>query len=155
MSAFRTAGFIVLLLLAIGGADAQLIVEDFDSYTTGSPPPWMWWDNGSSGSIQVDETTYRGSSGKSVELARTAFDGKRFGFGRNFPPIEGSGELSFYFRAGSTTDEILTAVGGNTPTARWPGGSASAARLATPSEPTRSPEVGTTSWMWWRTSGTE
>jgi hypothetical protein len=103
----------VLLFLAVGTAHAQLLVEDFDAHTTGSPPAWRWWNNGSSGTILVDDTTYRGTSGKSVELVRTTFDGNNFGFGRNFPPIEGPAELTFYFRVGATTDEILTAVGGN------------------------------------------
>ena len=101
------------LVLPVGVADAQLIVENFDSQTTGSPPAWLWWDNGSSGTILVDETTSRGSSGKSVEIVRTTFDGYGFGFGRNFPPIDGPAELTFYFRVGSTTDEGLTVVGGN------------------------------------------
>jgi parallel beta-helix repeat protein len=48
-----------------------------------------------------------------VELVRTTFDGHAFGFGRNFPPIDGPAELTYYFRVGSTTEEVLTAVGGN------------------------------------------
>jgi len=103
----------VLLALSVGIADAQLIIEDFDSQTTGSPPAWLWWNNGSNGTILVDDSTFRGSSGKSVEIARSGFDGKVFGFGRNFPPIDGPAELTFYFRVGSTTEEVLTAVGGN------------------------------------------
>jgi hypothetical protein len=105
--------FVVFLVLAVGGADAQLIVEDFDSQTTGSPPAWFWWDNGSSGTILVDESTYRGISGKSVELVRTVFDGNGFGFGRNFPPIDGPAELTYYFLVGSTNEEVLTVLGGN------------------------------------------
>jgi hypothetical protein len=106
---------VLFALLAIAGSvvDAQLIVEDFDAQTTGSPPAWLWWNNGSSGTISVDETISRGSSGKSVELVRTTFDGYTFGFGRNFPPIDGPAELTFYFRVGSTAEEYLTAVGGN------------------------------------------
>ena len=113
MRSTRPFCLVALFLLAVGVADAQLIVEDFDSQTTGSPPAWLWWNNGSSGTILVDETTYRGGSGKSVELVRTTFDGNNFGFGHNFPPIDGPAELAFFFRAGSTTDEVLTAVGGN------------------------------------------
>jgi len=94
-------------------ADAQLIVDGFDDQTTGSPPAWLWWNNGSSGTILVNETTYRGLSGKSVEFFRTTFDGYGFGFGRNFPPIDGPAELTYHFRVGSTTEEVLTAVGGN------------------------------------------
>ena len=63
-----------MFVLAFGTAQAQLIVEDFDSQTTGSPPAWSWWTNGPSGTILVDETIFRGSSGKSVELVRTTFD---------------------------------------------------------------------------------
>jgi len=103
----------VLLVLSVGIADAQLIVENFDSQTTGSPPAWLWWNNGSSGTILIDETVFHGSSGKSVELFRTTFDDIGFGFGRNFPPIDGPAELTFFFRVGSTTEEYLTAVGGN------------------------------------------
>ena len=113
MKGIRLAYVVVLLALAVGIADAQLIVEDFDTQTTGSPPAWLWWNNGSSGTMLVDETTSRGSSGKSVELVRTTFDGNNFGFGRNFPPLDGPAELTFYFRVGATTDEVLTAVGGN------------------------------------------
>jgi len=105
--------FVVLLVLAVGVADAQLIVENFDSEATGSPPAWLWWDNGASGTTLVDESTYRGSSGKSVEIVRAVFDGNGFGFGRNFPPIEGPAELSFYFLVGSTDEEVLTVLGGN------------------------------------------
>ena len=115
MRVLRPACIVVLLALAAGLANAQLIVEDFDSQNTGSPPAWLWWNNGSTGTILVNETTFRGSSGKSVELLRTAFDsyGRGFGFGRNFPPIDGPAKLTFFFRAGSTTDEVLTAIGGN------------------------------------------
>ena len=104
---------VVFLVLAVGVADAQLIVETFDSEITGSPPAWLWWNNGSSGTTLVDDSVYRGTSGKSVELARTSFDGNGFGFGRNFPPIEGPAELSFYFLVGSTDEEVLTVIGGN------------------------------------------
>ena len=113
MRALNPVFVVVFLALAVGIADAQLIVEDFDSQTTGSAPAWLWWNNGSSGTILVDETTYRGPAGKSVEFVRTTFDGNGFGFGRNFPPIDGPAELTFYFRAASTTDEVLTAIGGN------------------------------------------
>lgn len=114
MRGFRMAClWFVFLALTTGGADAQLIVEDFNSQEAGSPPAWLWWDNGSSGTIQVDETTSLGSSGKSVELVRTVFDGVGFGFGRNFRPIDGPAELTYYFLVGSSTDEVLTAVGGN------------------------------------------
>ena len=113
MRALNPVFVVVFLALAVGIADAQLIVEDFDSQTTGSAPAWLWWNNGSSGTILVDETTYRGPSGKSVEFVRTTFDGNGFGFGRNFPPIDGPAELTFFFRAASTTDEVLTAIGGN------------------------------------------
>jgi hypothetical protein len=102
-----------VLALAANTADAQLVVENFNFQTTGSPPAWRWWNNGSSGTFMVDDTTFRGSSGRSVELVRTTFDGYGFGFGRNFPPIDGPSELTYYFRVGSTNDEILTAVGGN------------------------------------------
>jgi parallel beta-helix repeat protein len=104
---------ICVLALAVNISDAQLVVENFDSQSPGSPPAWRWWNNGSSGTIQVHETVFRGSSGRSVELVRTTFDGYGFGFGRNFPPIDGRSELTFYFQVGPTTDEILTAVGGN------------------------------------------
>ena len=113
MRGIKLVAIAATLVLSVGVADAQLIVENFDSQTTGSPPAWLWWNNGSSGTILVDETTYRGSSGKSVELVRTTFDGYDFGFGRNFPPIDGPAELTYYFRVGSTTDEVLTVVGGN------------------------------------------
>ena len=113
MRDFKPVYVVVLLMLAMGIANAQLIIEDFDFEATVSAPAWLWWDNGSSGTILIDETTYRGSSGKSVEIVRTDFDGYGFGFGRNFPPIDGPAELTFFFRAASTTDEVLTAVGGN------------------------------------------
>jgi parallel beta-helix repeat protein len=100
-------------MLTVSTAQAQLIVEDFDSQTTGSPPAWRWWNNGSNGTILVNETTYRGSSGRSVEISRTAFENKVFGFGRNFSPIDGLAELTYYFRVESTDEEILTAIGGN------------------------------------------
>ena len=103
----------VLLVFPAGNADAQLIVDDFDSQTTGSPPAWQWWENGRSGTIQVDDTVYRGSSGRSVELVRTTFDDYTFSFGRNFRPLDGPAELTFFFRVSSTTEEVLTAVGGN------------------------------------------
>jgi len=103
----------VFLVLAVGVADAQLIVENFDSEITGSPPAWLWWNNGSSGTTLVDTSTYRGSSGKSVEIVRSVFDGNGFGFGRNFPPIDGPAELTYYFLAGSTDEEVLTVLGGN------------------------------------------
>ena len=64
MRALNPVFVVVFLALAVGIADAQLIVEDFDYQTTGSPPAWLWWNNGSSGTILVDETTCRGSSGK-------------------------------------------------------------------------------------------
>jgi len=113
MRVFNPVHVLVILALAVGIADAQLIVEDFDSEATGSPPAWLWWDNGSSGTILVDDSTYRGSSGKSVELVRTTFDGNGFGFGRNFPPIDGPAELTFYFSVGATDDQVLTVIGGN------------------------------------------
>jgi hypothetical protein len=113
MKFLRLAVLLALSVLASTTANAQLIVEDFDALTTGEPPAWLWWNNGSSGTIQVDETTFLGSSGKSVEIVRTTFDGYGFGFGRNFPPIEGPAELTYHFRVGATTDEVLTAVGGN------------------------------------------
>lgn len=101
MRIFHPTFLLAFLVLAVGSAHAQLIVEDFDSQTTGSPPAWLWWDNGSSGTILVDETTFLESSGKSVELVRTTFDGNNFGFGRNFPPIDGPAELTFFFRIGA------------------------------------------------------
>jgi len=114
MRGFTTAClFVVFVVLAVGVADAQLIVENFDSETTGSPPAWLWWNNGSSGTILVDESTYRGTSGKSVEIVRTVFDGNGFGFGRIFPPIEGPAELTYYFLVGSAEEEALTVIGGN------------------------------------------
>jgi hypothetical protein len=113
MRGFGAACGVLFLALALGGAEAQMIVEDFDSQTSGGPPAWLWWNNGSPGTALVDELTYRGAPGKSVELARTVFDGAGFGFGRNFRPIDGPAELNFYFLAESTDEEILTAVGGN------------------------------------------
>lgn len=113
MRSLATVTVVIFLLVAVGTARAQLIVEDFDSQITGSPPGWMWWCNGSSGTILVDDTTFRGTSGQSVELIRTDFDDYTFGFGRNFRPIDGPAELSYYFRVESTAEEVLTAVGGN------------------------------------------
>jgi hypothetical protein len=104
---------VLMLALAVGDAGAQMIVDDFDSQATGAHPEWGWWHNGRSGSIVIDESTYRGTSGKSVRLTRTAFDGYRFGFGRNFRSLDGPAELTFYFLAESTDDDILTVVGGN------------------------------------------
>ena len=101
------------LVFTAGSVNAQLIVENFDSQTTGLPPAWLWWNNGSSGTTLVDESTYRGTSGKSVEVVRTSFDGNGFGFGRNFPPIEGPAELTYYFLVGSAEEEVLTVIGGN------------------------------------------
>jgi parallel beta-helix repeat protein len=113
MKFLRLAVLLALSVLASTTANAQLIVEDFDSQTTGEPPAWLWWNNGSSGTILVDDSNFLGSSGKSVEISRTTFDGKPLSFGRNFPPIDGPAELTYHFRVGSTTDEVLTAVGGN------------------------------------------
>lgn len=121
MSGFKKACLVVAFLaLAVGVADAQLIVENFDSETTGSPPAWPWWNNGTrfwnigtSGTILVDESTYRGTSGKSVELVRTLFNGGGFGFGRNFRPVNGPAELTYYFLVGSAEEEVLTVIGGN------------------------------------------
>lgn len=113
MVVFRTLAAAGFLLLSAVFAGAQLIVEDFDDETTGAPPAWRWWNNGSSGTVQVDATTFLGPSGKSVALERTTFDGRGFGFGRNFPPLDGPAVLSYSFRVGSTTEETLTAVGGN------------------------------------------
>jgi hypothetical protein len=111
---------VAFLVLAVGVADAQLIVENFDSETTGSLPAWPWWNNGTRswnsgtcGTILVDESTYRGTSGKSVELVRTLFDGSGFGFGRNFRPVNGPAELTYYFLVGSAEEEVLTVIGGN------------------------------------------
>jgi len=89
------------------------MVDDFDSQATGATPEWNWWNNGRSGSIEIDESTFRGASGKSVRVTRTAFDGHRFGFGRNFRPLDGPAQFTFYFLAESTDDDILTVVGGN------------------------------------------
>jgi len=113
LRSISTFALAALLSVMIGAAEAQLIHDDFDSQTTGSPPAWLWWDNGASGTILVNETVYRGASGKSVELVRTTFDGNNFGFGRNFPPIEEPTELTYFFRVGDTANEVLTAVGGN------------------------------------------
>jgi hypothetical protein len=113
MRGFKAACVVVFLVLAVSVADAQLIVEDLDSQATASPPAWLWWNNGTSGTILVDESTYRGTSGKSVEVVRTVFDGAGFGFGRNFEPIDGPAELSYYFLVGSADDEVLTVIGGN------------------------------------------
>ena len=92
MRCFIPSIVLVVLVLSAGSVDAQLIVEDFDSQTTGSPPAWLWWNNGPSGTILVDETIFRGSTGKSVELVRTTFDNYTFGFGRNFD-LPGLGEF--------------------------------------------------------------
>jgi hypothetical protein len=97
MRGFKISFVVAFTVLAVGVANAQQIVEDFDSQNTGSPPAWLWWNNGTSGTILVDESTSRGASGKSVELVRTVFDGKRFGFGRNFPAIDGPAELTFWW----------------------------------------------------------
>jgi hypothetical protein len=121
MRGFKRACLVAAFLaLAVGVADAQLIVEDFDSHATGSPPAWpwwnngtRWWNNGASGTILVDGSVYRGSSGTSVEVVRTVFNGAGFGFGRNFPPIDGPAELTYYFLVGSADDEVLTVIGGN------------------------------------------
>ena len=113
MRCFISSFVLVVLAISVGIVDAQFIVEDFDSQTTGSPPAWLWWNNGSSGTILVDETIYRGSTGKSVELVRTTFDHYTFGFGRNFRPVDGPAELTYHFRVDSTTEEVLTAIGGN------------------------------------------
>ena len=101
------------LVVTASVAQAQLIVDDFDDQTTGLPPAWLWWNSGSSGTTLVDETTFHGTSGKSVKIRRTQLDGQAFGFGRNFQAIDGPVELTFSFRVGATTEETLTVVGGN------------------------------------------
>lgn len=113
MNDLRAVCLVLVVVLVCAPAETQLIVDDFDAQTAGEAPAWRWWTNGGSGAATVDDSISRGSSGNSVELTRTTFDGRGFGFGRNFRPIDGPVELEFYFRVDSTTEETLTAVGGN------------------------------------------
>ena len=57
MKDIRSLCFVAFFVLAVGTAHAQLIVDDFDSQTSGSPPAWLWWNNGTSGTILVDDTS--------------------------------------------------------------------------------------------------
>ena len=99
------------LVLAAGAADAQSIHEGFDSYPTGSPPPWFWWHWGPSGTRNVDETIFRGASGKSVKFSRTVFDGNAFAIGQSFWPTDGVLELTYYFYVESADQEMLSSFG--------------------------------------------
>ena len=113
MIAFRFLVALYVFLTAVNISQAQLIFDNFDGQATGSPPAWLWWRSGSSGTVKVNDSVFAGQSGQSVEIVRTSFDGRAFSFGRNFRPIEGITKLKYSFRVGSTADEILTAVGGN------------------------------------------
>lgn len=108
---------IALAISLVGAvpAEAQLIVESFDSHTTGSPPPSPWWYWGTSGTILVDDTVYHGVSGKSAEFNRVSFDYQPFTAGRYLdPPLEGQGEMSYAFRLGGGSDrEVLCVFGHN------------------------------------------
>jgi hypothetical protein len=102
-----------ILTLAVGVADAQLIVEDFDGYATGSPPPSPWWNWGTSGTNLIDDTVFRGASGKSVGFTRLYFDGNPFAIGQSFTPIHGTAELSYFFLATNGEREVLSVFGRN------------------------------------------
>jgi hypothetical protein len=108
---------VVAALLSVGGAEAQLIDESFDTYATGSPPPWFWWDWGASGTRNVDDTVFRGPSGKSVKFERTVFDGNAFAIGQGFLPVMGGEqvELTFFFQATAVAAEMLSAFGRHEP----------------------------------------
>lgn len=96
-------------------AEAQLIQDDFDAYTVGTSPPAPWWYWGTSGTFLVDDTTPYGGTGSSLEIDRVAFDYQPFTIGRGLiPPLEGQGEMSYFFRlTGSGDRETLCVFGHN------------------------------------------
>jgi hypothetical protein len=98
-----------------GTAEAQLIDENFDAYPAGVSPPAPWWYWGTSGTILVDDTVYHGGAGCSLEFNRVAFDYQPFTIGQSLsPPLEGQGEMSYFFRLGGGSDrEVLCVFGHN------------------------------------------
>lgn len=104
---------VVAALLSVGSAEAQLIADGFDTYATGSPPPWFWWDWGTSGTRNVDDAVFRGPSGKSVKFERTVFDGNAFAIGQSFWPVMAGDqvELVYYFQATAVASEMMSAFG--------------------------------------------
>ena len=106
---------IAVALLVTAVVEAQLIEENFDSYATNSqlPSPWFYW--GSSGTILINDTTYLGTSGKSLECDRMYFDYQPFTVGHGLtPPLEGQGEMTYYFRlTGGSDREVFSVFGHN------------------------------------------
>jgi len=98
---------------SLAPAEAQLIGDGFDGYVTGQPPPWSWWNWGTSGTMNVDDTVFLGASGKAVNFTRSVFDGNPFAIGQSFLPLvgEGSVELTYFFRVTTIDHETLSAFG--------------------------------------------
>ena len=101
---------LLLMIVAIAGvASAQMIVEDFDSYTPGLPPGGGWWTWGDGGTTLVDDMVHRGPTGNSIALDREAFPGTAFAFGQLFDPIDGQVIMEYSFRVSDSQREMLSA----------------------------------------------
>ncbi|MGD8440942.1 MAG: hypothetical protein PVG53_10425, partial [Holophagae bacterium] len=108
----RLAVIAVVVALAVPGAEAQLVYDDFDAYATGAPPPSPWWNWGTSGTMLVDDTVFWGPSGKSVQINRVLFDHQAFAIGQTFPPLVGDTDLTYHFMlAGGSDREALCVFG--------------------------------------------
>lgn len=109
-----SVGFVVVAVMScLAPAEAQFIGDGFDGYVTGEPPPWFWWNWGTSGTRNVDDTVFLGPSGKSVNFTRTVFDGGAFAIGQSFWTVSGAAsvELVYFFRATTLEHETLSAFG--------------------------------------------
>ena len=119
MQRFNVACAVVVAIgMSMGGgltAEAQLIDEDFDGYVAGTSPPSPWWYWGNSGTILIDDTIYHGGSGSSLEFRRMAYDNQPFTIGQSLtPPLEGQGEMTYFFRlSGGSDREVLCVFGHN------------------------------------------
>ena len=108
---------VVLLPTSISAAEELLIDSNFDSDATGSDPSG-WWVDDSDGDIQVVDTVYYGSSGKSVEFEKTASGQVIMAKGHGST----SGRITYevYARSSSVTDgETLSIYGYGTGSGPW------------------------------------
>ncbi len=99
-------GCVVLCVPAVG--ISQVVDESFDAYPVGSPPGPPWWNWGSDGVTLVDDSQFHGPSGHSVVLARSAFPGDAFAFGRDLPAQDDHVLIEYSFRVTGNPREILT-----------------------------------------------